>query len=188
MLNAYYDSIDNYLEVCYSWREYRPDWDGPFEEWHEDRRRIGENGHEVRALDPLTHALVFNSISIGIGEITADNAGEVYARSKIVEAFHGDFVQYADPDKRFILEPEHIQQHIGLRTNVSFEPREEWAQRFFIGHGDELSKDGRTSPEMGSDEDDANYWDRRPDVSKTTEFRRQYSTALRKQEKKAAEA
>ena len=54
------EKIDNYKEVCW----------------------IGEG--DERRMNPVTEGLIFNSMAIGIGSITADNAAEVFARTRIM--------------------------------------------------------------------------------------------------------
>src|SRR4051812_12975814 len=117
------DQIENYKEVC--WIETG--------EQHED-------GEPKVRLNPVTEALIYNTISIDIGVITYDNAGEVYARTKILEAVNGCMLTKDGKESPMTIED--IRAHIGLWCNVSFKSRKEWAQRWFVGHGDYLVKHG----------------------------------------------
>jgi len=110
------EKIDNYKEVCW----------------------IGEG--DERRMNPVTEGLIFNSMAIGIGSITADNAAEVFARTRIMESVNGAML--IKNGKPTMITMEDVEAHIGLWCNVSFEPRKAWAQRWFVGHGDYLVKYG----------------------------------------------
>lgn len=66
--------------------------------------------------NPVTTALVWHSLSTGIGDITEENADEVYARIALVEKLHGANL-IRDGKPRYIT-PEEVRAHIGLTTNV----------------------------------------------------------------------
>src|SRR4051812_31333649 len=106
------DQIENYKEVC----------------WLETDEQNEDGSPRVR-LNPVTEALIWNTISIDIGTITEDNASEVYARTKILESINGAMLFKAG--KESPIEMEDIRAHIGLWCNVSFKPRKEWALRWF---------------------------------------------------------
>src|SRR5262245_48425800 len=90
---------------------------------------IGEG--EDRTMNPVTHALIFNALAIDIGHITADNASEVYARTRIMEAINGTLLTKRGENVPITFDD--IQAHIGLWTNVSFKSRLDWAKRWFVG-------------------------------------------------------
>ena len=96
---------------------------------------------DEREIKPITKCLVFATISVGIGEITEDNAPEFFARLRIVEELSGRFLSGPSTEDLYI-KPEDVHAHIGLSTNVSYETREEWAQRIIIGDGDGLRSSG----------------------------------------------
>lgn len=68
------------------------------------------------SLNPITEALIWKTLSVGIGEITEANAAEFIARLAIIEAIDG-FVIFEEGKGRPISEEE-VVAHIGLRTNV----------------------------------------------------------------------
>lgn len=160
--------IENNEEVCFEEREATP------------TQRGG------RYLKPLTESFVFGCMSIGIGQWTADNADEVFARLKIIEKLDGSFVRtFNDETKEwenYSITPEDVQRHIGLHVNVSFESRKEWAQRIFVGDGDGLIKYGTKKKPLTEND---NGWDSKPDVSQTTSLARFYRQQTKKHEVEA---
>lgn len=67
-------------------------------------------------LAPLTEALIFATVGVGIGEITDQDWPEFYGRLKITEKFYGHLL-YED-SKPYKITPEDVRSHIGLKTNV----------------------------------------------------------------------
>jgi hypothetical protein len=106
------------------------------------------DGALLYRLHHKTEALIFACISVGIGTITEDNAAEFYARIRIIEGARGAMCYGPIPEGHTGRPPEDpftigdIRRHIGLGTNVSYETREQWAQRMIVGKGDGLSKYG----------------------------------------------
>jgi len=72
-----------------------------------------------RVLNPATSALIWHSLSTGIGTITEENAAEVYARISLVEKLHGASLMTGQGDPRPIT-AEDVAAHVGLYTNASF--------------------------------------------------------------------
>ena len=94
-LDFNWSKVENYKEVC--WR-------------HEDGRVNG-----------LTEAVIWATMTVGIGEITNENYEEFHRRlleADICAGFKGE---------NFTLE--HIRKHIGLSTNVSELTRAAWEKR-----------------------------------------------------------
>lgn len=148
-LDWHLDKIENYKEVCW----------------------IDHESGEGHRLNPVTEALIFNTMAIDIGNITKDNAAEVYARTKILESVNGCLLIKEGKDSPITIED--ITAHIGLWCNVSFKPRKEWAMRWFVGHGDYLVKHGekrKTDKEIQFIEDNYDGID----TSMTEELARQY--------------
>lgn len=110
-LNYWFDKIDNYKEVV--WIPTPTD----------------ENPDEV-TMNPVTNALIFGSISVGLGEITDKNIDEWVARFRIIEKLHGHMLVKGDGTPWFVTNEEFV-AHIGLRTNVSNESRAQWMRRLF---------------------------------------------------------
>jgi hypothetical protein len=149
-LNWNLEQIRNYETVCWIRNE--------------------ETGERER-MNPVTEALIFNSMAIGIGRITADNAAEVYARTSILEGINGALLHKRGEPVMITFDD--ISAHVGLWCNVSFESRKEWAMRWFVGHGDYLIRYGEKR--KSRDEIDA-IEDRKDsvDVSRTEDLARQY--------------
>lgn len=105
-----------------------------------------EDGKPLFKLNPVTEAIIFSTMGVGIGRITEDNAGEFYARLFVTERVHGAMlVKQGEPQ---YLTDEDVRAHIGLTCNVAYESREAWAQKMFIGHGDGLISYGeKLAPE-----------------------------------------
>ena len=92
-----------------------------------------------RTLNPVTHALIWASLSTGIGNITEENAAEVYARIHMTEALYGALLRRADGTEGITIED--VRLHIGLYTNASF--KDESRQSFLKRHGGGFLDDGK---------------------------------------------
>lgn len=95
------DSIKNYKEVCYD---------------------------DTGSLRPVTELLVFTTMHVGIGKITESNADEFYARMIVAHKLYD--IGIVTEDETELLKPKHVQDHIGLMTNVGIETRAQWTKRF----------------------------------------------------------
>ena len=115
-LNYWFEKIENYKEVV--WIE-RPD------------------GEVV--MNPVTNALIFSTISVGLGEITDKNIDEFVARYRIMEQLQGPFI--TKNGKPYHLTDEELVAHIGLRTNVTNETRAQWARRLFVDKQTSITAD-----------------------------------------------
>jgi hypothetical protein len=73
-------------------------------------------------LTPATRNLIELTMVVGIGRITEKNAGEFYARARLSDRLYA-----VRPEQCVTVEQ--VQQHIGLRTNVSDEARATWFKR-----------------------------------------------------------
>ena len=71
-----------------------------------------------RLLNPVTNALIWHSLNTGIGTITAENAGEVFARIHLVETLYGASLMGPEGDRP--IKPGDVLRHVGLTTNASF--------------------------------------------------------------------
>ena len=97
--------IENWDEVCHIIATV---------DWPMDGTKKGD-----KLLNPVTSALIWHSLNTGIGRIKAENAGEVFARIKLVEDLYGPSLRSGDGTPRPITKDD-IVQHIGLSTNASF--------------------------------------------------------------------
>jgi len=105
-LHYYFEKIDNYENVVW----------------------VGEG--EDKTMNPVTHALIFATLAVGLGEITDKNVAEFAARFRIVEKIDGAYVTTGKGKPHYITDEEFI-AHIGLRTNVGNETRASWSSRNF---------------------------------------------------------
>jgi hypothetical protein len=84
-----------------------------------------------------TEGLIFATMSIGMDEITTENAGEFYARIKVLEGMIGSFVTVLDGEARgheakiadYYFNTADIQRRIGLKTNGGRETRTKFLNR-----------------------------------------------------------
>lgn len=78
-----------------------------------------------------TEGLIFATMSIGMDEITAENAGEFYARIKILEGAIDSFVSVLEEGgiRAYFFTVEDITRRIGLSTNGGRETRTKFLGR-----------------------------------------------------------
>ena len=71
---------------------------------------------------PVTHYLMFSTMTIGMGEITKQNAPEFFRRIAVIQKLYGPALTYRDPldgkSVEIFITFEDIKNHIGLKTNV----------------------------------------------------------------------
>lgn len=109
-LNWNVENVKGYKELCWV--------SAPADAPHGEYKK----GEDI--LNPVTHALIFHTIAIGIGEITEENAREFYVRVHCWEAMKGASLQHREKidGKDTILQDyiteEQVREHIGLTTNV----------------------------------------------------------------------
>lgn len=101
--------------------------------------------HETLQSDtewPITHNLIWATMSVGIGEITETNWQEFYGRISAWEDAVGSFSQTKDKNgnyKSHPFTPEDIYKRIGLHTNAASMSRAEWEKsigRYFSQKAD----------------------------------------------------
>ncbi len=68
-------------------------------------------------MNPLSHALIFATIAIGINEITKRNWIKVYARLHLWELVHGAYL--SKNGTSVLISAGEVKMHIGLSTNAS---------------------------------------------------------------------
>lgn len=103
-LNYDLTEIKNYDDLC----------------WLPDE--VDEDGKKTFSINPVTHALTFLSMSIGMGEITKKNWKEFFIRVAAYEAVEGASLHKPGASYPAIPRPitkEDVVNHIGLATNVS---------------------------------------------------------------------
>ncbi len=84
-------------------------------------------GSPTGPLNKTTEAIVFACMSVGIGTITQENFVEFYERMVCCYALS----EFNDPSQAPSLKD--VRAHIGLRTNVSNDTRNQWVKRVFEG-------------------------------------------------------
>jgi hypothetical protein len=111
-LNYWFDNINDYENVV----------------WIKTGKKNDDGSDEI-TMNPVTHALIFATLSVGIGDITDKNIDEFVARFRIIEKLQGPFI--IEDGKGRPMEDHELAAHIGLRTNVSNETRAAWVRRIF---------------------------------------------------------
>lgn len=82
-----------------------------------------------RIMNPVTNALIWMTMGVGMGTITADNALEFYTRCTISEKLFGASLSVAKEGSGREPRPftyGDIIAHVGLKTNVTLEKRVSW--------------------------------------------------------------
>ena len=90
-----------------------------------------------RILNPVTECLIWATLAVDLGGITAGNCGEFFARLRFTERLDGPMLIRAEDENgvrpegsaAFITEDE-VLAHIGLSCNVSTKSRAQWLKRF----------------------------------------------------------
>ena len=94
---------------------------------------------------PVTHYLMFTTMTIGMGEITKKNAPEFFRRVAIIQKLYGPALTYLDPlddsRKEIFITFEDVKNHIGLKTNVGTISRTDFNKKAF----DILARDAMAS-------------------------------------------
>lgn len=107
---------------------------------HERLAYLGENDPETKKYNgwnewptewknasAATQACVFGTMGIGIGHWTEENIDEVVYRMDMYQKVNGALL--GNEEGPVMVEEEHVRALVGLRTNVSYEPRNEWLVR-----------------------------------------------------------
>ena len=82
-------------------------------------------GEEYDEYNPVTKYLAWGSMAIGIGEITQLNYKEVYLRHDFMNRLSG----YPRGTNQLPVTLEDVRKNIGLKTNVTHEPKGKWLNR-----------------------------------------------------------
>jgi hypothetical protein len=81
--------------------------------------RTNDKGEEICDIHPVTDALIWSCMSVGMGEITEQNYEEFYRRMVALAKIHGPMLRNKDGSMAISLAD--VRAHIGLRCNVSFQ-------------------------------------------------------------------
>jgi hypothetical protein len=97
----------------------------------------------------ITNALIWTTMHVDMGSITAKNAVQFYARTKVVELFTplvSKYNEVTDESEKYPISFGDIEKRIGLSTNVLTMPITKWLKR--IERYNEQSKYEVTSDEI----------------------------------------
>ncbi len=100
--------------------------------WRED-----PDDSELRILNPVTKALIFRTMSVGMGDITEKNWKDFYERLYFLQLLDGPEITGTDSEGEIVqrsITPEEVHRHVGLHTNVW--PKEgaaAWRNRMWKG-------------------------------------------------------
>lgn len=101
---------------------------GPYWNWADDSKS------SVRRMNLTTQTLIWASMSVGLGEITLKNHEEWYRRINMLETSDGAYrlAQQPSGEKTGVMvTPEEVQEHIGLKVNVTDMTKAKWERWFF---------------------------------------------------------
>ena len=84
--------------------------------------------HEI--WHPVTEAIVWRTMSVGLGAVTEENIREFYSRSKLFDRITQTTPLYLKGVETH-LTMSMLRNHIGLTTNVTNETRRKWMARIF---------------------------------------------------------
>ena len=90
---------------------------------------------------PITNALIWSTIAIGINEITSKNVKKVFTRIRIDENLSGTYLTNVDlkpnltgqlqGSKRYFIRMEDVEKRIGLHTNASPYTDAQFLKRYY---------------------------------------------------------
>lgn len=107
----------------------------------EDRPMDGITKGDL-VITPRTHAMIFMTMAVGMGSITAKNWRRFYARARIIERLDGAYYRQGGEDMH--LTPADVKAYIGLSTNVSTETDAQWFRRVGkaeLARGESIARD-----------------------------------------------
>ena len=87
-----------------------------YKELHEDKREW-----------EITEALIWMSLTTGIGDYSEENLPEILFRINVWEKLNGAFLTYAEGPQ--FMTPEMLKRRVGLHTNAGKETRAAWKKR-----------------------------------------------------------
>jgi hypothetical protein len=121
-LNYDLSKIKNFTDVCYS------------------TAAESDVAHGVvkgqRYMRSATQSIIFGTMAVGIGNLSAKNLPEFWARYDVWQRLHG----FTGEDAITL---EEVTAHVGLTTNVSMEPRAKWMKRIVTSIMDECASQVR---------------------------------------------
>lgn len=93
-------------------------------------------------MNPITEALVWMTLIVGIYEITEKNYMEFYFRVSFEEKLNGSFLTNSKDPKQKVppLTLEQVKSHIGLRTNAGSYTKSQFALKLFKRHAEDCER------------------------------------------------
>lgn len=93
-----------------------------------------EGAEKTFKLNPVTEVIIFMTMAVDLGDLTAKNLKEFYWRMKFLEKFN-NYKVLVGKDKRGYLHSynptfKQLEQHIGLKVNVSDKTRAQFLKRW----------------------------------------------------------
>jgi hypothetical protein len=92
-----------------------------------------------RYLNPVTDTLIWGTMIVGMGSITAKNWKKFYYRISFMEKMVGAY-RYSQVRGPIYLTPKDIQDHIGLHTNAVTETEAKWLKRVYELHAERCDR------------------------------------------------
>jgi hypothetical protein len=78
---------------------------------------------------PITNALIWSTMAIGVNEITSKNIKKVFTRIRIDENLNGAYL--TNGRKRYFIKMEDVEKRIGLYTNASPYTDTQFLKRYY---------------------------------------------------------
>lgn len=95
--------------------------------------------------DKMFQSAIWNSIAIGIGDLSEKTYAEAVVRTRLVESYHGAYLHEADGTPIYLWPKLHL--FVGLKTNVSYESKTKW-----LGHRYKLWMDDARNAKLSTEE------------------------------------
>lgn len=89
--------------------------------------KLGSDGKPEARMNPVTEALIFGCMFVGLHGITEDNVGKFAARLDLVQRLNGNLL--VKDGESVPVSDEAVFAHIGLQCNVSDESDAAWIKR-----------------------------------------------------------
>jgi hypothetical protein len=87
-----------------------------------------KHGTPESRMNPITHSIIFATMAVDVGQITAKNADDFFERLDLIQREAGGLL--FEPDRSpYWITRENVRAHIGLRTNVPDMPRKRWNKK-----------------------------------------------------------
>lgn len=94
----------------------------------EEYDRITDHPTQENKWHPVTDAMIWACMAVGLGRITEENAEKFAERLIALQAVSGAMLT---GEKPVYLTEEDVRNHIGMRTNVTDESDQTWKTRLF---------------------------------------------------------